>query len=462
MPEYIVSLNDNALKVSLNDKNGVVTSSRDLSKDLASGSRIKNSELVSKVLLEMISEMSGPKLKRLPLNFLVEPQDVYLHFITVNKNNFNVEEEIIKEAREKITNVPLEDLYFSYQKIAPFVYQFVAVDKHLLEDLLKIASYMEFSISTVSPWVLMLPKFLKLNEPCIFVSKTSNKQVVALSEMNGIYYSAAYSSEKTMDDLQELVKKLSVYKRHQPINKIYAINYESFSLDPNYEVIDLSVQGSDMSDLKGFEIHMVYESLLQEDPELFRTQINLLNLLPLPVISRKPSPVIYAGGAIVVASIVAAVLFGATGLVSLPGFNRAPAKTEIAQVTEENSETAVLSEATNGENNSENDANNSETSEATQVVLEKDTLSIYVENAAGVAGIAGRTRDYLEELGYVVTDIGNADEVGRANTLIKLKDAKLDYKDLITKDMSSEYDVVVEGGLEESSEYDVVITVGLN
>ena len=77
-------------------------------------------------------------------------------------------------------------------------------------------------------------------------------------------------------------------------------------------------------------------------------------------------------------------------------------------------------------------------------------------------GVAAKTQEFLESKGYKVLEIGNAEEVGRADTLLKFKASKTGYKDLVINDLKDEYDIVTDETLDESAAYGLLMVVGLN
>ena len=475
MSKYIVSLNDNTLKIMVNDNQGLRIVSAEASKDIAVDSQITNTQDFSKFLLEELQKLSGDRLKKYPLHFLVSPQDVFLYFVTVNKTKGTVEEQVIADIKEKLKDsaIKLDDLYFSYQKIAPFVYQFVAIKKEYIEQILEVSTTIGFELKSVVPWISLLPKYLNLSEPCIFISRTKEDQIVALSELNGIYFSNVYQHDKDLNELQELVKQLSVYKRNHPITKVYAINYNSFSLDPNYEVIDLAVPGFDMAEAKGYELHSVMDYMLSERAEIFETQLNLLNLLPLPAKTNVGSAV-YAGAGIAAFALIVGAYFVFGDNLGLPSFGSSqPENTDnIALDITENAGgtggTAVLSGQDSGDDSNKDSENGKSEVEQTLedslnalAEFEKTNIDIRIENGAGIAGIAGRTQSFLEDLGYSVVEIDNADSQDYTNTVVLLKQSAQDFAQAIKADLEQEYPTEISTeNLEDDAEYDVLIIVG--
>ncbi|AKM82883.1 hypothetical protein A2422_02835 [Candidatus Woesebacteria bacterium RIFOXYC1_FULL_31_51] len=93
--------------------------------------------------------------------------------------------------------------------------------------------------------------------------------------------------------------------------------------------------------------------------------------------------------------------------------------------------------------------------------LKRDTLKIQVLNGSGVSGAAGKAKTYLEGLGYKNVDTGNASASDFTETEISIKDAKKEFINLLTTDLSKNYQVAKETKtLVVTSSFDVVITLG--
>jgi hypothetical protein len=300
MPNLIASLSNNTLKLSVNvktsPKNNFKAVTAEISKDIVHGSEILDTQAFSSEFVAVLSQLPNIKKQETDLIFLVEPSDVILKFVTISKNSeASVEDQIIEGIQEKLENTPLDDLYYSYEKIAPFVYQFTGVKKENLDKYLEIANFAGLSLKAVVPWVLALPKFLDSNDPCVFVFNTDNRQAVALSELNGIYFCESFEKNRSLDQIRTLVYNLSIYKRQTPINKVYTLTSEQFGLSSDYDVEPLLDLAEDFAEAKGYEIHLLAEEVLLNNPDYFLTQLNLLNLLPVPVAVNKNNSKVYAG-----------------------------------------------------------------------------------------------------------------------------------------------------------------------
>ena len=448
MQDLVLSLNKNVLKVVILDKSGLKTLSTEISKAIAEDSRIIDAHSFAETVDQMISQLSLHQRRKLALNFVIEPQDAVLKFVTVNKRDGEIEGQILTDIRDKLEGVKLEDLYFSYQKIAPFVYQFVGIKKDILEKYIEVSNVLGIELRSIIPWVLVLPKYVITNQPAIFISNNAGEQVVALSELNGVFFTAIYKDEQNAKELQQLVQELSIYKRPNPITKVFTLNYESFSLDPGYEVSRLDIPNVSPETSKGYETNLLINYVLDSMPDVLGTQLNFINLLPIPVAEKKNVSLVQVGA--VVASVVFILLVGGFVLRGRFGNDASKSTKGVGENTQ------VLS----GNVNTANQSTQSKQPDVPNPELKKSDLKIRVENGAGVPGVAAKTRDFLNKLGYNIVEIGNAD-VGREDTILKFKSDKINYKDLLMLGMKQNYpNIVADDSLVADKGYDVLIIVG--
>ncbi|MBN1162360.1 LytR C-terminal domain-containing protein [Patescibacteria group bacterium] len=457
MQDLIVSLSKNTVKVSTVGKEGLSYQKTELGNDIAADFLVKDVPRFSEELGNLISKVTPASPKNLSLTFLAGPEKTHFKFVTVAKGTEDVEAKVLAEAQEKLEGVSLESLYFGYEKIAPFVYQFIGVDKEFLETFIEVSNVVGISLKAVVPWVLLLPKYAEVNNPAIFIANYNNEQVVVLSELNGVFFTEVFEREQKPKELEKLVQQLSIYKRSNPINKIYTLNYENLFMDSGYEVENLQVPNEEMFEESGYELNVLANYMMDTHKELFLRQLNLLNLLPVPVeVEKKSKALVYVGSVLAVVLVVGGILLvksrgNKSGEDMLAGNG-----SEATDVLSENVETQEPTEDTHAEQTGQ--------TQEVEEQLSREDLSIRVENGAGISGVAGRTRDRLEEFGYVIGDnIGNADEVGNSETVLRFKKDKVKYQDLLKEDMKEVYlDIVVEDTLDDSAEYDLLITVGTN
>ena len=460
MQDLIISINKNILKISTVDKEAILnTASIELPSEVVDSTRVINPSGFAGILDNIIPQVTSLGKNKLGLNFIMEPEDVFLRYVTVSKNGSDISDQILAEIKEKNPEINLENLYFSYKKMAPFVYQFVAVRKDVLENYLEISNVSSIELRSVIPWVLGLPKYENVNDPAIFVCKIGSTQVVALSELNGVFFAGSYSKEKTSEELESLVKDLSFYKRSTPIKCIYTLNYDSFSMS-DYETRQIKCPEFNSSDPvpEGFELNTIINFLLDSDPELVNNQINVLNLLPLPVVQSKRSVAVIAGSVVGALLLVVGIYFGVTSLGSREGVS-------VDQLAQENTQetSQVLSESSENADQelspdtSETDQNNP------NLEVKKANLKIKVMNGAGIGGIAGKTKDFLNELGYTALVATNADSKVES-TILDFKPSMIgDYESIVVEDLKESFpQVEVKQDLSEDGDYDLIITVGIS
>jgi hypothetical protein len=450
MQDLIVSLNKNVIRLSTVDKDTVLrTTLVDVSKETVDDTRILDSASFSEILNGLIPQITTISKNKMSLNFVVEPQDIFLRFVTLSKQDGEIDEQIINELKEKAKDIPLDDLYFSNIKIAPFVYQFVGIKKDTLDNYLEVSNHVGIGLKSVIPWVLALPKYEKVCDPAIFISKVGNRQVVSLSELNGIFFSDVYDKERTEKELQDLVKELSFYKRSSPIKYVFTMNCEYLSLgDHQVKEIQYPVfnEGSEVT--SGYEPNVIVNFLLDTDTDVVNHQLNLLNLLPLPVVENKNVSVVVAGSVFALLILVGG-LFG--GYLLLKDRNQ-----KNNELVLNNQNTQVLSETT-------------QKTEETQKTVEPDVkvapkeqdLKIRVENGAGVSGLAAKTKEFLAGFGYNVVSIDTADTSTESTILNYKKDAFTAYNDMVIADIKEKLpNTEVKQTLSNDTEYDLLITVG--
>jgi len=449
MQDLIISLNKNVIRLSTIDKEtSLRTTLVDVSKEVADDTRIIDTAGFSLILGELIPQISSLTKNKLSLNFIMEAQDVFLRYITISKKDVDLDEQIISELKEKASDIPLEDVFYSYRKIAPFVYQFVGVRKDILEKYMEVSNHLGIGLKSVIPWVLALPKYEKVNDPAIFISKVGDRQMIALSELNGIFFADVTEKERTEDELQALIKELSFYKRSSPIKYVFTMNCDYLTLG-GYEIKEVKYpEFSGGSEIPvGYEQHVIVNYLLDTDIEMIGSQMNVLNLLPLPVAETKSASLIAVGSVFAILILMGGFYGGYLFLKN----REVPNNTQIAQNTN-NENTQVLSEQSE---------NNQETEQKPQE-LKKQDLKIRVENGAGISGLAAKTKEFLESLGYTVADPETADNNTDPTLLTFKKDVPDGYKELIKTDLKDKFPslIIKEETLPDDSAYDLLIIIG--
>ncbi|HXK52538.1 LytR C-terminal domain-containing protein [Candidatus Nomurabacteria bacterium] len=455
MPDLILSVSNNILKASVLSKEGLLQSSVDVSPEIVDqDGSINNTQELAQAIFKVVEGFTAVKKRHLQLVYLLQPSQSELFFVTSSKNQDSLDTFIIEEAKNKLTE-DIDSYYFAYKKIAPFVYQFIAVKKQLLDSILGLSLELKMPLKAVLPWVLLLPKFMQSNDPAVFISTngTSDEKMLALAELNGIYHVEEKYTFKDAAAMNAYIDELRVFKKASPINRLYLVDGEDDSkLESSFEVSRLLELDEDFAQAKGYEVHLMAESMLKDNPELLQTQVNALNLLPLPAVSRSLVPV-YAG----VAMSAAVVLLVVSGYVFL--YRPRLEASRLAASNTDNAPT-VLSQETQTNDTTQGSAD-LEDEDAIED-LNKEDIVLRVENGAGIAGLASQTRATLEELGYKVEGIGDSDKSGLETTTIQIKESKKAYASVLEEDLQDEFTVEILTDLPEDSEYDVLITLGSN
>jgi len=440
MQDVYLSLNNNILRLTYIGKEGLKTYSAKLTEDVVSDTKILDTQRYADEVKNGIAQLTKISPAKLELTVITEPEDTILRFIMVNKRDGDKQEQLLNDMKAKITDAPLDDLYFSYQKIAPFLYQFIGVRKPYMDNLLELATVVGISLKNVVPWLILMPKYVGTNDPAVFICRVDGSHAMALSELNGIFYSGVSNKEVTADQLESFVADLSLYKKKTPVKKVYTLNYQDFDVK-GFEVSEIGLPPISNEFEEEFKVNMLVNYMLDTEPDIIFSQMNLLNLMPLPVVVKSNKSLVYVGAAsiLVIAGVLSFFLFFNTGG---KGDN-----SQVASAGDQN----VLSEQTS--------QNEPQPAQPTPV-LNKADLKIMVWNGSGVDGLAAGTKSLLEEKGYKVVDIDTAREVRQAS-LLRFKKDKMAYKDLIQGDMKEVFpEVVVEDTLAEAEEYDLLIIAG--
>ena len=105
-------------------------------------------------------------------------------------------------------------------------------------------------------------------------------------------------------------------------------------------------------------------------------------------------------------------------------------------------------------------ATNEATDSAQEQPLERANLKIKILNGRGVAGTAADAKEFLTNLGWQVTEVDNASSFDFAKTQIQIKESRLRFLGLLTKDLENRYTIIEGEKLSETESFDALITIG--
>jgi hypothetical protein len=456
MPELVISLNNNILRASCINKDGFHKAKTKLDREIGAGSRVLNVSGFTESVVSLVSEMFEKPRKDFDLVFVVEPADAFLRLVTIkNTEDDDVESQIVPEVTKTLEGVTLEELYFSYHRVAPFVYQFIGVRKAELDKYLEISNALGYSLKGIFCWSLLLPKFAKFTDLGVFVVKNEGVETAVLSEYGGVKNFVTLKGSDATPVLDELMGGVETLGS----KKVFSLAFPDVQVGKDYKLKALELPNGDTDEVKGSETHLLTHFMIGSMPELMFSFNNLLRLLPVPAVEKKSAALVYTGAAAALVLILGATgfyLFGKDIPIPLFGEDKGDVLSEETNLPASPAPTTppVPAESVTGETPEE-----SEVEETMEVA--KEDLSILIENGAGVAGLAGRTKDFLEDLDYNVHGVGDAEIVGRQNTLLKFKKEFAGLKDEVVEDMSENYlDIIVEDDLDEDAEYNLLIVVG--
>lgn len=429
MDGYYVNLNSCTVKIGLyNGENTPKFVSDELLPTVVSNSHIVDPQQFAKEFSRILAGHLGSTLPKLPIYYVLEPEVTELFLATSQKNGANEEEYISAQITERLVDEKVEDLYCHYFKIAPFVYQFAGIKKTYLEGLLEAGNALGLEIGGIYPLGLLLAKSNN-DVSSMFVFTAGQLSTVVFSELTGVTFAEKFTTKVSVTELKDLFGKLSIYNsKHEKIQV--------------YSTIE-KVGGRPAE--QGFESAEVAREVLTKQPTIAETQVNLLNILPVPQVaqSRKVPAIAMAG-------VVSVLLLGGIVLQLTVGFNN----------IFKNSGQATKQEVLADENKAVAEVTPTPTSSPVAAIKRTD-IKIRVENGNGVPGSAGKLKTYMEGFGYNVAGVGNADKDNYANTSVFLPKELAAYKDLIKNDLKTNYSVEITETDKKSADYDVLIVAGL-
>ena len=95
------------------------------------------------------------------------------------------------------------------------------------------------------------------------------------------------------------------------------------------------------------------------------------------------------------------------------------------------------------------------------VVATRSDVKVSVVNGGGTPGAGSKMKALLEEKGYTVVRVGNAEDYTYTDTEILVKSGKDDYAKLLADDLKADYVLGTSSAtVEESAEYDAQVIVG--
>lgn len=373
------------------------------------------------------------------LVYLLPEKEVYNRFFIVSSDEKDVNLYLRGKA-EAFVGRPLSELHVTFQKVSPFVYQFIGIDSaklNLYKDASLLCGIRNYSLIPVS---FIFSTFVGKFDPFFFILKATDEFTLIASEFGGVYYSGTFETSIDVNHkLTSLIDELSSFNRIEPVRDVYFYG-EEISLGKTFNSVNLNSLIVLSPEYTGFEKIKIAERVINTYPNIFASYFNLTSQTNVKQTSEKQFPVIK--------SFILAVFISCLILSGLVFFfsKKVDMKNVQESVKESSSSPTVLAE---------------KVVEATkEAVLNKSELRIRVENGTGLTNVASKGKELLTQKGYLVVEIGNAQRFDYNSTEIQIKDSKKLFGDGLVKDLAPSYKSVLGKALDESKSYDVLVIIG--
>jgi len=464
---FLISTYSNFLTISLNENGKLTEKSIPLDATVLNDSEIKNVTEFTKILFNALYDIKGGGYKNIPIIFLTDPVKNHFRFIKSQKElNFdNQTSQIFTEL-----NLDPENYYFGVHKISPFVSQFVASKKSDIEVLINVANELECELLGIFSYLPLIAKYTAHNGNLIIISSYLGNIIVALSEMNGIYFNNKYGSFKDAPSVKEMVDNLRVFKSSTQTNKIVSFNFENPEASAKLGISEIVIN----NDL-GFKnpIHNLAEQVINED--YINSTYNLVNCYFQKSKEKKKPSMVVVGAFLMFA------MLGVGGWAYNTYVDNNFYNLVVQNVLGDNTSDhdQILTEPTPILNKLPEVSQNSsfpvgeikETQPGSSIITEfstppstvgefkRETYKVSIVNSTGVTGLAKRNSQVLEILGYKSIQLGTSNDPITGN-LVKIKPSLAKYKDQILKDLVTFKDLKLEETLPETSAVDLVLILG--
>lgn len=413
----------------------------------------------------------GKDLISSPLCIILKPNIIKALMIKIPKVK-DEREEIELAEKQIFTHLQELDInsVHTYQyKLAPFIYQFICVQKNLLEWVSKAISELKQKVEGVFPLELIIPK-LTDDLLSAFELKDEQNYTVIITELTGTIFVKTLTNKPSDKDIHILLKENSLYNIVGREPKIYPLYGDDKSI---YSLIEK--EGYKIpTDEQNLEIWLSY-IVLSKNKGLINSNSNLITLLKpknkntntKSTTGKQNNKNNKDEGGFSKNKIGIIALFLGLGILLQLTLgidnifkmftNKQSAKKPNTNFSS-NTQTQITTPQENETQNESPIQPNGQ--EEKNPPIEKNKIKIRVENGNGVAGSAAKMKFYLENSGYVVSEIGNANKNDYQKTLIFLPEELKHYEKTIVEDLKGKYQTQVELIKEKPENYDVLIIVG--
>ncbi len=436
----LIEINRNNLRLLTSDQKSVEIS---IDQAIVNDTKIVSKDEFFQILKSAFKSLNSKVTKAV---FIVSEKEIYDRFFVVRNDQGDVFENLRTQALE-FAGTPLEELYCTYQKMSPFVYQFIGIPKDVVNTYLELSEGLGLKLDAVLPMSFVFAQFVGSLSPFFFVHKGVDESALVASEYGGVYFSGTYNSTADINEkTASLIKELSAFNREKPVTDIY---YVGDALEIPAPFVAHKVELPTLGDtFQQFERLVMAGSILSDRYEdITGAYYNFKNVLHLELGTPNQTSIVkYTVPALAVLSVLVLGFFGFNYL------NKASVDT--------NQKSEVIGASDNKQEPKTDVKEEVKEPTPTPVLLDKSLLKIRVENGVGVAGMATKTKTVVEGYGYKVSEVGDADKTGYEKSQLKVKSSKKDYLDILKKDLSEKFELEVTDSLDETKGYDVLLVVG--
>lgn len=483
---FLISAYSNFLTISLKESGKLIEKSIPVDATILNDSEIKNVTEFTKILFNALYDLKGGSYKQIPIIFITDPVKNHFRFIKSQKElSFdNQTSQIFTEL-----NINPDEYYFSVHKISPFVSQFVATKKDEMDKYVTIAQELECKLLGVFSYLPLIAKHVSHNGNLIIVTSYLGNIVVALSEINGIFFNNKYGSFKDGSSIKEMIENLRVFKSSTKNNKIVSFNFENPEASQKLGISEIHIENE-----FGYKnpIHNLADKLLNE--EYINSAYNLINAYFVKTKeSKKSSKVLVSvftslfllSGSVwgyshyfdkdLINKVVVNVLGDSTVAEEVttptepaPVLNKLPetlptqsaSLPNVSLMTKPSSSTSNTSQSSSPTVGIEVDGKKEAiVAPSDASMFKRELLKVNVINTTGITGYAKKNADFLSVLGYKDVTVGTSNTL-QEGTLVKIKPSLSKYKDQIMKDTLTFKDIKIEETLTETSPLDIVVILG--
>ena len=152
--------------------------------------------------------------------FLLEEKDIYDRFFVVRNDSEDPLENLKAQACEFVGS-SLDSLYHVFQKVSPFVYQFIGVPKEKIDTIEATCNKISLNLVAILPVSFVFAKYIGKYDPFFFVYKGEEESTLVASEYGGVYFSGTYSIAADVNrKITSLLTELSTFNRQKPITEL--------------------------------------------------------------------------------------------------------------------------------------------------------------------------------------------------------------------------------------------------